>query len=165
MHIWGPAGGANTPGALFGHITDFNPRRHTAQVGGGGGWCNPTPGFFENNLRKVRPIGTKLGIPNHLPILHLSWKFQVCTYYDLWPVTWFPRSCQAKFGFRRYRFNAWNLRTSVCLLVKWTCIGVGRWHPWFSLPLWPFRGQPRSSEINDLWWRHMSFFGFFVPQG
>ena len=49
-----------------------------------------------------------------------------------------------------YRFNTWNLRTSVCLLVIWTWIGVGRWHPWFTLTLWPFRGQPRSSEVNDL---------------
>ena len=24
---------------------------------------------------------------------------------------------------------------------------------------------PRSSEVNDLWWRHKSFFGFLCPQG
>ena len=60
-------------------------------------------------------------------------------------------------------FNAWNSQTSVCLLVIWTWICVGRWHPWFTLTSWPFRGQPRSSEVNDLWWRHMSFFGFLYP--
>ena len=49
-----------------------------------------------------------------------------------------------------YRFNTWNLRTSVCLLVIWTLMGVGRWHLWFTLTLWPFRGQPRLSEVNDL---------------
>ena len=63
-----------------------------------------------------------------------------------------------------YCFNAWNLRTSVFLLVIWTWIGVARWHTWFPLTLWPFRGQPRSSEVNDLWWRYMLFFGVLCHQ-
>ena len=62
-----------------------------------------------------------------------------------------------------YRFNAWNMRTSPIMLVIWTWIGVRRWHPWFTLTLWPLRGQPRLSEINDFWWRHMSFIGLLCP--
>ena len=69
------------------------PRRHRG--------VDATPlGFSENNSRTDRPILTKLGIPNHWTILHLPLNFQVCTYYDLWPVTLFPRSCQTKFAFR-----------------------------------------------------------------
>ena len=57
-------------------------------------------GFSENNSRTDRPIVTKLGIPNHWTILYLPWKFQVRTYYDLRPVTWFTRSCQTTFVYR-----------------------------------------------------------------
>ena len=86
--------------------------------------------------------------------------------YLLWPLT-----CDLISGVMSseicvpYRFNVWNLRTSVCLLVIWTWIGVGRWHTWFTLTLWHFRGQPRSSEVNDIWWRHMSFSGFCAHRG
>ena len=64
-----------------------------------------------------------------------------------------------------YRSSAWNLRTSVFLLAIWTWIGVAVWHPWFTLTLWPFRSQQRSSEVDDLWWGHASFLGFLCPQG
>ena len=82
--------------------------------------------------------------------------------FDLRPD--FRGHVRPKFAFP-YRFNAWNLRTSVFLLVIWTWIGVGRWYPWFALTLWPFRGHPRSSEVSDLWWPHMPFLWFLCPQG
>ena len=66
---------------------------------GGGGWCNP-PGFPRITREWIGRSSRNLVYPNHWTILHLPWKFQVRTYYDLWPVTWFPGSCQAKFAFR-----------------------------------------------------------------
>ena len=136
---------------------------------GGGGWCNP-PLVFRDDSWTDRPIVTKLGVPNQCTILHLPWKFQVRTDIDLWPTIDLPLTCDLISKVMSseicvpYRFNAWNLRTSACLLVIWTWIGVGRWHPWFTLTFWPFRGQPRSSEVNDLWRRHISFFGYLWPQ-
>ena len=70
-----------------------NPRRH------GGGVMQPL-GFSENNSRTDWPIVAKLGIPFLWKIVHLPWKVQGRTYHDLWPVTWFTGSCQAKFLFR-----------------------------------------------------------------
>ena len=64
-----------------------------------------------------------------------------------------------------YCFNAWNLRTSAFMMVIWTWIGVGRRHPWFTLTLWLFRGPPRSSEVDDLRWRHLSFSFFYARRG
>ena len=62
-------------------------------------WCTLL-GFSENNSRTDWPIVTEFGIPNLWTILHLIWKCKALTYYDIWPVTWFPRSYQAKYVFR-----------------------------------------------------------------
>ena len=69
----------------------LHPRRHGGDV---------TPSGFTIITRTDWTIVTKLSISNFWTVLHLPWKFQVCTHHDLWPVTWFPRSCQPKFAFR-----------------------------------------------------------------
>ena len=64
-----------------------------------------------------------------------------------------------------YRFNAWNLRTSVCLLVIWTWIGGGRWYSWFTLHCdlsEVNRGHQRSMTFDDV---ICHFSGFCAPRG
>ena len=39
------------------------------------------------------------------------------------------------------------------------------WHPSFALTLWPFRGKLRSTDDNDLWWRHTLFSNSGAPYG
>ena len=134
-----------------------NPRRHRGRL------MQPL-GFSENNSRTDRPIVAKLGIPIHWTILHLFLK--ISRPYLLWLLNCdLISKVMSSEIYVPYRFNAWNLRTSVFLRAIWTWIDVARWRPWLTLTLWPFRGQSRSSEVNDLWWRHKSFFGFLCPQG
>ena len=132
----------------------------------GTGEVDTTPlGFSENNSRTDRPIVAKLRIGTY-PLNYFTSFLKMSRPYLPWLLTCdLISKVMSSEMYVPYRFNAWNLRTSVFLLVIWTWIGVARWHPWFTLTLWPFRGQPRSSEVNDLWWRHKSFFGFFVSPG
>ena len=138
-------------------VSPFNPRRHRGEV-------DTTPlGFSENNSRTDRPIVAKLRIGTY-PLNYFTSFLKMSRPYLPWLLTCdIISKVMSSEMYVPYRFNAWNLRTSVFLLVIWTWIGVARWHPWFTLTLWPFRGQPRSSEVNDLWWRHKSFFGFLCP--
>ena len=136
-------------------------------LAGTGGRLNATPlGFSENNSRTDRPIVAKLSIGTTYPLNYFTSFLKMSRPYLPWLLTCdlISKGMSSEM-YVPYRFNAWNLRTSVFLLVIWTWIGVARCHPWFTLTLWPFRGQPRSSEVNDLWWRHKSFFGFLCPQG
>ena len=64
-------------------------------------WTLPMPlRLSEYNSRTCRLIVTKLVMRNLWTIWHLPWNFQDRTLYDLRPVTWFSRSCHAKFAFR-----------------------------------------------------------------
>ena len=135
-------------------------------IGTEGGEVDATPlGFSENNSRRDRPIVAKLGIGIY-PLNYFTSFLKMSRPCLPWLLTYdLISKVMSSEIYVPYRFNAWNLWTSVFLLVIWTWIGVARWHPWFTLTLWPFRGQPRSSEVNDLWWRHKSFFGLVVPRG
>ena len=115
----------------------------------GGGWYNPL-GFSENNSRTDRPSVAKLRVGTYSLNYFRSF-LKMSRPYLPWLLTCdLISKVMSSEMYVPYRFNAWNLRTSVFLLVIWTWIGVAKWHPWFTLTLWPFRGQPRSSEVNDL---------------
>ena len=100
---WGGGGADNRPPAV---------RGFTLAVTAQGGWCNPL-GFSENNSRSDRPIITKFGIPTH-HLNNFASSLKISRPYLLWPstwVTWFPRSCQAKFVFRTVSTpEIWELR-------------------------------------------------------
>ena len=118
-----------------------------------------------NNSRTDRPVVTKLGICTY-PLNNFTPSLKILSSYLLWPLTCdLISKVMSSEICVPCRFNAWNLRTSASMLVIWTWIGVGRWHPWLTPTLWTFRGQLRSSEANNLWWRHISFFRVFVPPG
>ena len=131
-----------------------------------GGGVQP-PRVFENNSRTYRPTVTKLGIPNHWTILHRARKFQDRTYYDLDLSPKFQDHVR-----RKLRSVGRTVSAPEACELRYFCwwyghvhIDITRWHPWFTLTLLPFRGQPRSSEVTELWWRRMTSFSVFVLPG
>ena len=65
----------------------------------------------------------------------------------------------------RQRFKACSLSSSVFWPVICISTVVTKWKSWFALTSWPFWGQTRPFEVNDLWWRHGRFSNFGAVRG